>query len=229
MNKIAAFLTLILVIAWAYTSWYWYTCNIKGLCNDTIQFSQNDDGGIGRVINNESDVKNEDSDVKVEGWNSETISSDDVSQNEYSETPVEESENVSWTEESEDTTENIDSSSSKQEEEDTSNETQSNDWESTEDTESADTVATLCESPLIGPIAFGGNNNVDEVKRLEKFLQSQGVDIQVDGKYGTDDFEAVKDFQLKYRADILDPWDISNPTGYVYRTTVKKINEVACQ
>jgi hypothetical protein len=47
--------------------------------------------------------------------------------------------------------------------------------------------------------------------------------------YGQDDFEAIKRFQIEFRADILDPWDIINPTGYVYKTTVKKINEVACQ
>lgn len=33
MKKIPFLLVLILTLAWGYTSWYWYTCNIKSLCD----------------------------------------------------------------------------------------------------------------------------------------------------------------------------------------------------
>ena len=38
-----------------------------------------------------------------------------------------------------------------------------------------------------------------------------------------------KRFQIKHRTSILDPWDETEPTGYVYRTTLKEINKVYCE
>ena len=90
-------------------------------------------------------------------------------------------------------------------------------------------VVSLCQKPLLGPIGLWTVNDSDEVERLEAFLIARWEKIEINGIYGQDDFDAVKRFQLEYRADILDPWDINNPTGYVYKTTVKKINEIACK
>jgi hypothetical protein len=38
----------------------------------------------------------------------------------------------------------------------------------------------------------------------------------------------VKQFQLKYAADILTPWGITEPTGFVYKLTQRKINLMTC-
>ncbi len=97
-----------------------------------------------------------------------------------------------------------------------------------QNTDANTAIPTLCEKPLRWPIKLGAKNDVWEVKRLEQFLISQGENIHINGIYGNDDFEAVKRFQLRYRAQILDPWDIKNATGYVFRTTVKTMNELAC-
>ncbi len=38
----------------------------------------------------------------------------------------------------------------------------------------------------------------------------------------------MKSFQSKYAGEILTPWGITQPTGSVYHTTKKKINELTC-
>jgi len=87
-----------------------------------------------------------------------------------------------------------------------------------------------CTDIITRSILLGGNNDIEEVKALEQFLNdTQGEKLEVDGRYNQEDYEAVKRFQTKYRADILDPWGVANPTGYVYKTTIKKINELYCQ
>ncbi len=95
--------------------------------------------------------------------------------------------------------------------------------------EEADPEPIVCDDILSKAISLWGNNNEGEVRRLETFLnESEWESLDVDGRYGQDDFDAVKRFQVKHRAEILDPWDISNPTGYVFTTTIKKINEIHC-
>ncbi len=86
-----------------------------------------------------------------------------------------------------------------------------------------------CEDILTQAISLWGANDEEQVKNLENFLnRTQWESLDVDGRYSQDDFDAVKRFQEKYRQDILDPWDITSPTGYVYTTTIKKVNEVNC-
>jgi hypothetical protein len=41
MPKLPVILTLVLIVAWGYTSWNWYVCNIKGLC-DMPQIQKNE-------------------------------------------------------------------------------------------------------------------------------------------------------------------------------------------
>ena len=41
--------------------------------------------------------------------------------------------------------------------------------------------------------------------------------------------QAVKTFQDKYRDEVLLPWGMEQPSGYVYLTTRKKINEIYCR
>lgn len=90
-------------------------------------------------------------------------------------------------------------------------------------------VSDYCSNKLLGPIAFWGVNDAKEVAKLEAFLKSQGLAVLEDGAYGTGEYEAVKAFQLAHRSEILDPWGITTPTGYVFRTTIAKMNEVACK
>ena len=92
-----------------------------------------------------------------------------------------------------------------------------------------ETVATLCDEPIIWPIEFGKNNDIGQVKRLEKYLITERWEnLTIDGTYDQADFEAVKRFQLEFKEDILDPWGLTAPTWFVFRTTVQKINETAC-
>lgn len=92
-----------------------------------------------------------------------------------------------------------------------------------------DPEPVICDDILSKAISLWGNNNQEEVEKLETFLnESEWESLDVDGRYGQDDFDAVKRFQVKHRSEILDPWDISNPTWYVYTTTIKKINEIHC-
>lgn len=74
------------------------------------------------------------------------------------------------------------------------------------------------------------NNDEGEVQKLQKFLNEHlGTNISTAGIFDSDTNEAVKRFQEKYRSEILDPWGMSSPSGYVYLTTRKTINEIYCK
>ncbi len=75
------------------------------------------------------------------------------------------------------------------------------------------------------------NNDPMQVMRLQSFLKSfEGYDyVTVNGIFDQATFNAVSEFQTKYKDDILSPWGVSAPTGYVYILTLKKINELYCQ
>ncbi|MBU1246564.1 hypothetical protein KJ973_01490, partial [Patescibacteria group bacterium] len=83
---------------------------------------------------------------------------------------------------------------------------------------------------LLDYIKLGTKNNTNEVKKLEHFLNTfEGEKLAVNGFYGQADFNAVKRFQQKYDHSILNLWGLINPTGHVYYTTRKTINEMYCQ
>ncbi len=92
------------------------------------------------------------------------------------------------------------------------------------------TVPTECVTYIRKYIRFGEQNDPVEVDKLQGFLRYiEGFEnVQITGVYDAATFEAVKAFQERYKADILDPWGLTEPTGYVYITTVKKINEIFC-
>lgn len=73
-------------------------------------------------------------------------------------------------------------------------------------------------------------NNPDEVRDLQAFLRGVEKDtsVSVTGAYDEATRAAVARFQLKYKDEILAPWGVSEPTGVVYITTKKKINEIFC-
>lgn len=88
---------------------------------------------------------------------------------------------------------------------------------------------SVCAPYMKGFIQLGANNDSEEVKKLETFLnEKQGESLTVDGVYSAEDAEAVKRFQRKFASEVLGVWGLSEPTGYVYRTTLMKINSFYC-
>lgn len=87
-----------------------------------------------------------------------------------------------------------------------------------------------CTQYMTKFIKLGANNDPAEVEKLENFLETyEGVSgLNENGIYDQAMYNAVKRFQAKYTSDILTPWGFTAPTGYVYSTTVKKINELYC-
>jgi len=88
-----------------------------------------------------------------------------------------------------------------------------------------------CNLYITKYIKFKAKNDPIEVKKLQKFLKDyEGFsNLKVDGIYGLISFNAVKKFQTKYAKDILAPWNMVRPSGFVAETTVKKINELYCK
>jgi hypothetical protein len=84
---------------------------------------------------------------------------------------------------------------------------------------------------LLEYLRFGKKNNPVEVMKLQLFLKNfEGfTDLSVSGFFDRATFDAVSAFQKKYMKDVLEPWDLDAPTGYVYITTKKKINEIYCR
>ncbi|MDB5194341.1 MAG: secreted agglutinin [Parcubacteria group bacterium] len=73
-------------------------------------------------------------------------------------------------------------------------------------------------------------NDPVEVLKLQAFLKIfEGYNLDLTGVYDQGTINAVNAFQLKYRADILDPWGLTGPTGYTYILTLKKVNELYCE
>ncbi len=90
-------------------------------------------------------------------------------------------------------------------------------------------VTTECTAPyLTDYLKMGWNNNPDQVKKLQEYLNlelaSDGVSLPVTGVFGQRTFAAVKLLQTKYIDAILAPWGIKDPTGFVYITTQWFIN-----
>ncbi len=84
--------------------------------------------------------------------------------------------------------------------------------------------------PLITDyLKFGGVNSAVQVTKLQIFLKnSEKSAVDVNGLFDQKTEDAVKAFQLKYLPSVLGPWDATRATGFVYITTSKKINELAC-
>jgi len=83
--------------------------------------------------------------------------------------------------------------------------------------------------PIYSNLFYGMQNN-EEVKCLQEFLKSQGAEIypegMVTGNFYSLTLKAVNRFQEKYRAEILAPLGISQPTGFVGLMTRTKINSL---
>src|SRR3989344_3480627 len=80
---------------------------------------------------------------------------------------------------------------------------------------------------LTGYMRIGYVNDPANVARLQVFLNIyEGSNLAVTGVFDEATFQAVEAFQLKYKDDILTPWGINQPTGYVYIRTLGKINQI---
>lgn len=99
------------------------------------------------------------------------------------------------------------------------------------------TVAAVVESTppgkceyLLEYIKRGAKNNPLEVLKLQVFLLNyENMKIPITGVYDEASYRAVGVFQKKYNIDVLDPWGFIDPTGWVYYTTRKKVNEIYCK
>jgi len=235
MKKLPIILTLLLAAAWWYTSWYWYTCNIKWFCDNKETLSRSSDIlSYDDVIPSESNTISEDEDEIIDPnnslgapklWSSDVLSENGISSTQetfQNDEAQQDNEALSGTWSEETPTEEILSWS-------WANENAISDiqWEDDE----SDAVVSLCISPLAWPLSLGATNDAWEMKKLETFLLREfpwEADIIVDGNFGNDDFELVKKLQLKYKEQMLDPWDLEAPTWYVWRTTVSTINSISC-
>ncbi len=78
-------------------------------------------------------------------------------------------------------------------------------------------------------IKLGRENDRLEVLKLQLFLRTfEKLEVPVSGVYDQVTYEAVKVFQSRYSQDVLGPWGISAPTGYVFITTRLAINNIYC-
>ena len=76
---------------------------------------------------------------------------------------------------------------------------------------------------------LGRTNDPEEVKKLQRFLNTEmGLSLEIDGFFGISTDAAVRAFQEKYATEILAPWGITKPTGFVYLTTRHWINHIIC-
>ncbi len=94
----------------------------------------------------------------------------------------------------------------------------------------AQALAPACAEYITDYLRPGAQNKSDQVRRLQFFFRDfEGVSIATDGVFGPTTIAAVNNFQTKYESDVLGPWGMKKPSGYVYYTTRKKINEMYCQ
>jgi hypothetical protein len=97
-------------------------------------------------------------------------------------------------------------------------------------TTTAPATTPILTCPLITTyMKFGGINNPTDVAKLQAFLKnSQGLNVTVNGIFDQQMENAVRAFQSKYMSQIMGPWGANQSSGYVYITTLKKVNEIAC-
>lgn len=97
------------------------------------------------------------------------------------------------------------------------------------------TSTDTCAVYLTQYLRMGKPNDIDEVKKLQTFLNKVlGLSLTVDGTFGLATHNAVIALQEKYADEILMPWTkagypLSKGTGYVFKTTKHWINNYQCE
>ncbi len=94
-------------------------------------------------------------------------------------------------------------------------------------------ATTSCGLYLETFLKYGNkNNNEEQVKKLQTFLNDYlelDPKITVNGIFGLDTKKAVIKFQEKEFGLVLNPWKLKKGTGWVYKTTVTRINNIMCE
>ena len=82
---------------------------------------------------------------------------------------------------------------------------------------------------LNAPLGSGKANDTTEVIKLQQFLRyGEHLEVDMNGSFDQVTEAAVVAYQEKYKGEVLAPWNLSQGTGYVYITTLKKINSSFC-
>ncbi len=83
---------------------------------------------------------------------------------------------------------------------------------------------------IVKGVRFGAKNNIREVRTVEWFLNTyEGEALAVDGVYSERDRDAVIRWQERNTESILKPWGQTKGTGYVYKTSLKQMNQTQRQ
>ncbi len=87
-----------------------------------------------------------------------------------------------------------------------------------------------CTALLTKNAAFHhSQNDKNEIKKLQTFLNKEmNTKLPVTGFYGRMTLTAVKNFQTKYKGDILTPVNLKKSNGNVFTLTRAKINTLHC-
>ncbi len=88
-----------------------------------------------------------------------------------------------------------------------------------------------CGMVLKDYMRMGMENDSAQVRLLQAFLQGQGyLGVTNSGIFDEATDTAVRQFQTMHKDEILAPWlsNDTNPTGYVYKLTRWKINNIIC-
>lgn len=73
----------------------------------------------------------------------------------------------------------------------------------------------------------GKKNDTTEVLKWQNFLNTHlKENLKLTGIYDMETYNAVKRFQETYRPDVLTPWKLKSPTGWTYKTTRMKANQI---
>ncbi len=87
-----------------------------------------------------------------------------------------------------------------------------------------------CDALIHTYMRKGKKNDAAEVKLLQTFLNTHmNAGLPVSGVFGSMTDKAVRAFQQKYAEQVLTPWGLNAPTGFVYRTTQRWVNLMHCK
>lgn len=96
-------------------------------------------------------------------------------------------------------------------------------------------ASTSCGIYLENYIKYGANNSFSDVIKLQYFLNTyEKAGLTYTGVYDQATYNAVNAFQVKHYIEVLRPWvpfglpTETTPTGYVYKTTRRHINNTVC-
>ncbi len=79
-------------------------------------------------------------------------------------------------------------------------------------------------------MGINSENDSAEVTKLQTFLKNvEKLDVDINGTFDQKTLDAVKAFQEKYVDEVMTPWGVNTPTGQVFYTTQKKVNEIVCK